>query len=179
MDLARLMIEQGANDLNQGLRGACAGGHMALVMLMIEKGADDWNGGLHEACFMGHVALIELMIAKGADNLNNGLYAVCRGEHAELIPFMMERGANAITQDIAPYAAKIEYTLWFHYLLPHVAFCNDQERDQFIQWGVGPSGFTDANHSRYAYAVWTRTLCDALPPSFVTSIVAHEIVPFL
>jgi len=51
---------------NDGLWGACEGGHIAIVNLMIANGADNWNGGLSGACRGGHVDLANLMIAKGA-----------------------------------------------------------------------------------------------------------------
>jgi ankyrin repeat protein len=64
------MIEKGAYDWNQGLRGACYGGHREIVDLMIEKGANDWNEGLCCACRYGHREIVDLMIEKGATYLN-------------------------------------------------------------------------------------------------------------
>ena len=53
---------------NDGLWGACEGGHIAIVNLMIANGADNWNGGLSGACGGGHADFANLMIAKGANN---------------------------------------------------------------------------------------------------------------
>src|ERR1700690_1304101 len=52
-------------DWNLGLRGACEGGHLDLVMMMISRGANDWNFGLEYACRGGNIALVELMISRG------------------------------------------------------------------------------------------------------------------
>ena len=64
------MIEKGADDWNEGLYGACLGGHRELVELMIEKGVYRWNRGLLGACRGGHRELVELMIEKGGDSRN-------------------------------------------------------------------------------------------------------------
>ena len=41
------MIENGANDWDGGLQGACQGGHLDIVNMMIYNRANDWNKGLH------------------------------------------------------------------------------------------------------------------------------------
>jgi hypothetical protein len=55
----------GANP-DYGLCGACYGGHKELALLMIEKGATNMNAGLEMACIGGHKELATLMIEKGA-----------------------------------------------------------------------------------------------------------------
>ena len=40
MDIVLFLIEQGADDWNSGLYGACQGAHKDLVLFMIEKGAN-------------------------------------------------------------------------------------------------------------------------------------------
>ena len=51
---------------NEGLSGACRGGHTKLVEILITKGATNFDGGLYEACEGGHMPLVELMITEGA-----------------------------------------------------------------------------------------------------------------
>jgi hypothetical protein len=53
-------------DWNYGLHRACKGGHLDLARLMIDKGANEWNWCLLGACEGGHVDLVQLMIDKGA-----------------------------------------------------------------------------------------------------------------
>ncbi len=79
---------------DDGLRGACRGGHMDIVKLMIEKGATDWNNGLYYACREGHVNIIKLMIERGATDWNHGLRGACRGRHMDLVQLMIEKGAT-------------------------------------------------------------------------------------
>jgi hypothetical protein len=52
-------------DFNWGLGEACHG-RRELALLMIEKGATDLDGGLGDACLMEHKELVTLMIEKGA-----------------------------------------------------------------------------------------------------------------
>ena len=52
---------------NEGLIGACRGGHLHIAQLMIHKGATCWNSGLLEAVRENHVVLVKLMIDKGAE----------------------------------------------------------------------------------------------------------------
>jgi ankyrin repeat protein len=66
LQLAKLMIEEGANNWNEGFNNACVGGHLELVNLMIEMGANDWNEGLYWACNCNHIKLVNLIISKGA-----------------------------------------------------------------------------------------------------------------
>ena len=94
LELAKLMIEKGANDFNSGLYGACEKGHFELVNLMLEKGANDFNWGLRGACEKGHFALANLMLEKGADDFNWGLYGACKEGYLELAKLIIEKGAT-------------------------------------------------------------------------------------
>ena len=87
-------LEIPVNIINDGLYGACLGGHIELVNLMISRGADDWNNGLSGACRGGHIELVNLMISRGADDWNYGLSGACYGGHIELVNLMISRGAN-------------------------------------------------------------------------------------
>ena len=94
LELAKLMISYGANDRNTGLRGACGGGHLELTNLMISYGANDWNGGLYLACVGGYLELANLMISHGASDRNWGLEGACKGGHLEIAQLMISHGAN-------------------------------------------------------------------------------------
>jgi hypothetical protein len=80
--------------VNCALRGSCKGGHHELAELMIDKGANNLNWGLHYACLGGHHDLIEFMISKGADNFNGGLSGACEGNHLDLVKLMISLGAT-------------------------------------------------------------------------------------
>lgn len=70
--LIDIIIEKGGQSTNwdEGLMGACEGGHVDLVELMISKKATNWNFGLLGACKGNNLLIAEYMILKGADNLN-------------------------------------------------------------------------------------------------------------
>jgi len=69
--LTLLMLHLGG-DVNEGLRGACAGYNVSLAKRMISRGADNWNDCLSECSehiYDGKYALAELMIHHGASNI--------------------------------------------------------------------------------------------------------------
>ena len=68
MHIKSLMEQYSDLNWDDGLEGACKGGHMNIVKFMIEKGANNWNSGLYGACYGGHINIINLMIEKGADD---------------------------------------------------------------------------------------------------------------
>jgi hypothetical protein len=90
-ELALILIHWGASDYNGGLFGACYGGYEELVMLMIRNGADKWDIGLEEACYGGHKKIALIMIRHGANDLNRGLFGACQGGHEELIEFITQK----------------------------------------------------------------------------------------
>ncbi len=87
-------LSQEITDVNDGLYGACCGGHRELVDLMIARGANDGDSGLYGACRGGHRELVDLMIARGANDWNSGLWAACINGHRELVDLMIARGAT-------------------------------------------------------------------------------------
>ena len=51
-DIVRLMLFQGASDLNMGLTSAAAGGHESIVRLMLDQGATNYNEAMNSACLL-------------------------------------------------------------------------------------------------------------------------------
>ena len=99
LGLAHVFIVQGADNWNEGLRGACLGGphrkyHIELVLLMIKKGANDLGWGLYGACIMGHKEIVLLLIENKVHDWDFGLQGACRGGQKELALLMIENGAN-------------------------------------------------------------------------------------
>lgn len=100
MEIVKLMISCGANDLNRGLRVASCQNKNAnqkeLVELLIQKGANDYNHVLYCASKNGNIKLAQLMIEKGANNYNQSLdVAYRKNGNTEMIKLMIENGANA------------------------------------------------------------------------------------
>ena len=79
---------------NSMLVGACLTGHKEIVLSMIENGANDWNDGLIKACYGGYKDLALLIIEKGANAWKWGLTNACSGGHKDLALLMIEKGAN-------------------------------------------------------------------------------------
>lgn len=68
LELAKILVERGANNFNEGLLNACRGGHVDLVYLMIEYGANNFNESLNNC--KENVVISNLLISKGADVLH-------------------------------------------------------------------------------------------------------------
>jgi ankyrin repeat protein len=92
LELARFMVERGAEQINQGLRGACEGGHMELVKLMMENGATHVGWGLQGACRSNNPEMIELMKQVGVEHQWVwGAHGACEGGHEQLAREMIDR----------------------------------------------------------------------------------------
>lgn len=91
--LMELMLELGADNMDDGLFGACGGGNLKIALLMIEKGASNYNYGLVAACIGGSVELAKLMLQKGALSVDAGLSRACWKNHYDVIQLMIENGA--------------------------------------------------------------------------------------
>ena len=92
--IVHFLLDNGANKWNKGLQYACGGGHKGIVNLMINKGANKWNDGLCRACMGGHLGIANLMIDHGADDFDKGLLCACRFGHIELVNLMIDKGAD-------------------------------------------------------------------------------------
>lgn len=76
LNMAKLMINHGATNLNECLVIACMckptqalkSGNLAIAELLIAKGANDWNEGLKNAYSVKNMTLAMLMISHGATN---------------------------------------------------------------------------------------------------------------
>ncbi len=88
-------INKGETDYNDGLSGACLGGHKELALFMLNQHNDNdlvcltINTYLHNP---GDSVL--LSINDPVEALNTGLFNACRGGHKELVELMISRGAN-------------------------------------------------------------------------------------
>ncbi len=89
-------INMGKNDVdyNQGLLGACVGGHLEIAKLMLEKGGKKLNLGLYHACVGGNIDIIELLISKGANRFNRGLAGACNSFNKKIALLMISKGAD-------------------------------------------------------------------------------------
>jgi pentatricopeptide repeat protein len=92
--------------INDGLAGACRGGHEELALLMIQEMESagivpnlDWH--LSEACRGGQKKLALLIIRKAESSeaivdFDGGLLEACENNHKELALLMIEKGATRI-----------------------------------------------------------------------------------
>lgn len=93
-DIVDMMIEKGAYNWDRGMTEACEGGHTEIITLMIENGASWWSWAMIGACRGGNMDILNWMIAKGGDDWNWGMAEACRHGHLEVVKKMVEKGAN-------------------------------------------------------------------------------------
>ena len=72
MNIVQLLLDKGATNYNEGLKGAAEGGRMGIVHLLLDKGAAP-NKGLEGAAYGGHLDIVQLLLDKGATNLDSAL----------------------------------------------------------------------------------------------------------
>lgn len=75
---------------NRELTTACRFGQMNIVKLMIEKGANDLDEGLEFACWGGHIEIVKLLLEAGAKNLEAGLQTASKQKYTDLVQFLSE-----------------------------------------------------------------------------------------
>lgn len=82
------------NILNNGLYGACEGGHYFIVSLLLDNGANDFNLGLKFASYSKNYDIINLLIKKGATWFDGGLFRACQIGDYKLAKYMIDKGAT-------------------------------------------------------------------------------------
>ena len=92
------LIDHGANDWNQGLLGACKGGHLDLVKEMIQRGqrqhvSFDWDEALSNAYYSNDLQVIELLLPYGITNLDEFAY-ICDEGQLQTAQFLLQHGAH-------------------------------------------------------------------------------------
>ncbi len=80
---------------NYGLVGVCNGSNPLVELLdfCINNGANNLNEGLACACRRGYEEIAKILISKGADDYNRGLKNI-KKEHTKLALFIIIKGAN-------------------------------------------------------------------------------------
>ncbi len=90
--IINLIMEKGATNFDRGLASGCQGGQKKIIELLISKGANNFNWGLVQACLNGYIEIVKIIIEKGATDFNWGLYCACKYKDIALL--MIEKGAN-------------------------------------------------------------------------------------
>ena len=84
----------------QALQVACQGKQRKVVDWLIENGADNWNDGLIGSCQSGDVSLMKLMIQRGATDVCLGLQITCERGHVEASKYLLELLHRVIPSNI-------------------------------------------------------------------------------
>jgi len=76
--------------LNNGLNGACAGGHINIIELLLNKGARFYEWGLSGATDSYNVPIIKMMIELGATELENTITKTITKNDTELFDYLVK-----------------------------------------------------------------------------------------
>lgn len=114
MNVIEFMMANDYGSVNEGLWGACEGGHFDLVKIFLSKeetikfskgaftkAAECIDSGLERACINGNLELINYLIDKGAERWNCALAGACEGGHVNIIDDMIMRGADEWNRALA------------------------------------------------------------------------------
>lgn len=94
MNMIQYFIELGANDFNSAMFQAIIKNNILLIKYYIDLGADDFDGGLFMSTQMNNIELINYYIKQGATDFNGGLYTASRVGLDNLILFYINLGAD-------------------------------------------------------------------------------------
>lgn len=108
LDIAKYLVEHGANDFNGGMHDACRCGHLEMVKYMIECGAVDFNVGFRKACWYNqpHILkyLVEVYMTTSTNVLeqikdfNAGFIGACYSGNLDMVKYLVKLGANQFTK---------------------------------------------------------------------------------
>ncbi len=93
---------------------ACEYGHLEIVKLLIDNGATNLQGAINNACLSGHLEIVKFVINKTTKDdivLNNALYYACLSGSNETILFLINNGANFERQNTTLNFDTIYYLL--------------------------------------------------------------------
>ena len=100
MGIVQLMIDLGADNIDDAMINAVCDGHIDIVQLMLENGAIEIDWAMGCAASGGDVNIVQLMLDKGANNINTAMYnATCCG-HINIVQLLLDNGADNYQQCI-------------------------------------------------------------------------------
>jgi len=70
---------------NGAMTYAASGGHMDIVKLKIHKGSNNLNIAMSYAAEEGHMDIVKSMIQKGADYFNGAMFNAAEGGHMDIV----------------------------------------------------------------------------------------------
>lgn len=100
MEIAKLMISMGAENINEGLYRACKGGHTELVRYLLSVDTFGIDMALYGACKKGRATIVQMLIDAGATKFAFGLQGACDGGQVEMARLMVERGAQFTEREL-------------------------------------------------------------------------------
>ena len=79
---------------NEGLHGACSGGHLELVRMLMLNNITDWRNALFHACYGGNIDIIQI-VAQYTQAWDYGLRGACMAGRIDIAKMMLSNGVRA------------------------------------------------------------------------------------
>lgn len=121
----KILIKKGRINFQDGLEGACEGGHNDLVKMFIDKAQvyKQLNLALNYAAKGGHIEIIKFLINEGADILTCDSAGACEGGYTEVVDYMFEL-KNTYYNNAVYGAAKGGHLWLIEQLSPYIKHWN-------------------------------------------------------
>ena len=68
INVVRILLDNGATNLNYVIECAACFGHIDIVQLLLDNGADNYNSSMREAARNGYINIVRLLLLYGANN---------------------------------------------------------------------------------------------------------------
>ncbi len=97
LDVVKLMMKKGANDIISAADFAAKGGHLNIIKYFIDKGARNFSEMATSAAYYAHGYIIDYLLEKkyiDKSVLNRSLYYATLGGHLSLIKHLTSLGAE-------------------------------------------------------------------------------------
>lgn len=94
LDILKLMLKNGVNNINDCLEVAAANGHEHIFEYLLQHGATGYDQAMRNAVSHGQLEIVKLLSTKEINNLNEHmLVAACYG-YIEMIKLFVNHGAD-------------------------------------------------------------------------------------
>ena len=94
LEIVKYLLEQIVFDvetINRALRITSSKGHTEVAKLLIQKGATDLNGALIEASEYGHLETVKFLIQQGATNFSSAIREAKESGYTEIVDYLQKK----------------------------------------------------------------------------------------
>ena len=94
IEIVQLMLEHGADNINDAIEWSANRGHIDIVKLLLEYGATNLNYAIYYAAIYGHIDIVQLMLDLGATEINGAMCSAAYSGRIEIVRLLLDNGAD-------------------------------------------------------------------------------------